>query len=291
MSNLTSVDRAPAPPVPIVHDDGVRAGFGSDAWPISRKWDAATRQQHLPEAVVSPKTAEEVAAVLRWATQEKRPVVPAAARSGVTGACVPAAPGQVVIDVTGLDRIISFDPETGYVTVEAGVMGGVLEAFLNERGFTLGHYPQSLDISTVGGWIGTLSTGTCSAKYGGIERLVRGCDVVLPDGTEISIAPKPRGAAGPWLPALFLGAEGTLGIVTRATLQTRALPESRQFRGFAVPSLGKGLDLVQQAFRLHAEPPPIWARGSATRGRGVATVRNGSNVATRRPAASPIPSR
>lgn len=257
MPGSTDLNRDQSAPVPLAFDDAARAGFGADAWPISRKWDAATRQSHLPDAVARPSTADEVAAVLRWASREKRPVVPVAARSGVTGAGVPAAPGQIAIDLTALDRILSFDPETGHVRVEAGVMGGVLEAYLKERGFTLGHYPQSLDISTVGGWVATLSSGTYSAKYGGIERLLRGLDVVLADGTPVRIEAKPRGASGPWLPGLFLGAEGTMGIVTQATLQTRPIPPHQSFRGFAVPSLGTGLDVVRQAFRQHAEPPLI----------------------------------
>ena len=257
MSSQAFAADATTAPVPLIRDPAALAPFGADWWPISRKWDTDTRQRHLPTAVMRPETVAEVAAVLRWATQEKQAVVPVAGRSGVTGAAVPAAPGQVALDLTALDRILSFDPATGYVTVEAGVMGNVLEDYLNARGFTLGHYPQSLAISTVGGWIGTLSSGTFSAKYGGIERLLRGCDVVLADGTEVGLAPKPRAAAGPWLPALFLGAEGTMGVVTRATLLTRRMPQSRSFRGYAVPSLGEGLDLVQRAFAAHAEPPLI----------------------------------
>ncbi len=244
-------------PFPTLQDDAARAGYGADAWPVSRKWESAERMQHLPAAVIRPTNTAELPAVLRWATQQGQKVVPVAARSGVTGACVPSMPGQVALDLTALDRILHFDPATGHVQVEAGVMGGVLEAYLNERGHTLGHYPQSLAISTVGGWIATLSSGTYSAKYGGIERMLRGLDVVLTDGTEVSVPARPRGATGPWLPALFLGAEGTLGVVTRATLQTRALPQERSYRGYAVPSLGQGLALVQEIFRLHAEPPLI----------------------------------
>jgi alkyldihydroxyacetonephosphate synthase len=174
----------------------------------------------------------------------------------VTGAVVSAA-GAVVLDTRNLDRVVDFDPGNHLITVEAGVMGGWLESWLSERGWTLGHYPQSLHISTVGGWVATNSSGTFSSKYGGIEQLVAGFDVVLPHGERISFKPAPRSAAGPRLMPIFLGSEGSFGVISRVTLRIFRQPPARDFAAYAPASLECGLDIVRRAYESHLAPALI----------------------------------
>jgi alkyldihydroxyacetonephosphate synthase len=119
---------------------------------------------------------------------------------------------------------------------------------------TLGHYPQSLHVSTVGGWISTAAMGTFSGRYGGIEHLLLGLDVVLADGTLVHIPAHPRFAAGPPLAHLFVGAEGTLGIVVGATLRVMPVPASRTVEGWAVPALGPALEALRRLIQGGIQP-------------------------------------
>ncbi len=224
-----------------------------DWWPILAKWGETERATHVPAAVVRPTDSDALARAVTLASREGLAVVPYGAGSGVTGAVVAAA-GAISIDSRGLDRILEFQPENHMVTVEAGVMGGVLEAWLNERGWTLGHYPQSLHISTVGGWVATNSSGTFSSKYGGIEQLVAGLEAVLPNGDRVAFKPVPRSATGPRLMQLFIGSEGSLGMVTRVTLRIFRQPQTRTFAAYAPSSLESGLDIVRRAYEAHLCP-------------------------------------
>jgi alkyldihydroxyacetonephosphate synthase len=133
-------------------------------------------------------------------------------------------------------------------------MGGMLEAWLNERGWTLGHYPQSLHLSTVGGWVATNSSGTFSSKYGGIEELLVGLEVITSAGERVEFKPVPRSATGPRLMQLFVGSEGSLGIVTRVTLRIFRQPQTRRFAAYAPASLEQGLHIVKRAYESHLCP-------------------------------------
>ena len=235
--------------------EDLRAHSG-DQWPRALKWTDAEAAAHLPACIVRPKTAAAVASILRIASQYGVAVAPYGAGSSVTGAAVADA-GAIVIDLQDLARIADFSAEDNLVRVEAGCMGGELEVWLNERGYTLGHYPQSLHISTVGGWTATRSTGTFSAKYGGIETLVAGLEVVLPDGRVLDIKPVPRSASGPGLMGLFLGAEGRFGIVTRVDLRVIPQPEAYLLRSYAFADLNSAMTMVKKAFDQHFPPALI----------------------------------
>jgi alkyldihydroxyacetonephosphate synthase len=134
---------------------------------------------------------------------------------------------DIVVDTTGLSAIGDVDEASGTIRVEAGVLGSTLEAVLATQGLTLGHYPQSLTTSTVGGWLATRATGQASALYGGIERLVCGIECVLPSGEYVTIPPRVR---PPGLDALALmcGSEGSLGVIVAATLIVAPQPSSAQ---------------------------------------------------------------
>src|SRR5204862_3201387 len=120
-----------------------------------------------------------------------------------------------------------------YARVQAGMMGGAYEAALGERGYVGGHYPQSIDLSTVGGWVATRAAGQFSTRYGNIEDLCLGLEAVVPSGAVVRLAPVPRSAVGASLRELFLGSEGTLGIVTEVVLRVHPKPEERALERFA----------------------------------------------------------
>ena len=178
-----------------------------------------------PECVVRPRSTDEVATLLRWADETATPVVPWGGGSSVLASARPS--GAVVVDLTGLDDIGVVDEKSRLVRCGAGVTGPALTRHLADAGFLLGHEPQSLAISTVGGWIATRACGQLSARYGGIERLLAGFTAVLPGGRVVTSKTVPRRAAGPDVAALLIGSEGTLGIVTEAELRVTPIPAER----------------------------------------------------------------
>jgi alkyldihydroxyacetonephosphate synthase len=237
----------------VTSDAAELKSHAGDWWPILAKWTESERAAHVPGAVVRPPDVEALSRAVAVSAQNGLAVVPYGAGSGVTGAVVNKS-GAIVIDTRGLDRIVDFDPANHLVVAEAGVMGGHLEAWLNDRGWTLGHYPQSLHISTIGGWVATNSSGTFSSKYGGIEELLLGLEAVLPNGERVAFKATPRSATGPRLMQLFIGSEGSLGIVTRLTLRIFKQPERRTFAAYAPASLEAGLEIVKRAYESHLHP-------------------------------------
>jgi alkyldihydroxyacetonephosphate synthase len=160
------------------------AAHAHDWWTLAllkeRRGDAVAQ----PVAVVRPASTDEVAAVLRWAQETRTPVVPFGGGSGVSGG-VEAIEGSIAIDTRQLTEVLSLDETALTVTAQAGIGGAVLEEWLAERGYTLGHFPQSIEISTLGGWIAARSAGQKSARYGRLEDMVLGLEVVLPEPTTV----------------------------------------------------------------------------------------------------------
>jgi alkyldihydroxyacetonephosphate synthase len=232
------------------------AAHAEDWWPLLKKDAEDVRVGRRPLAVVRPSIPADVARLLQYAGRHGVKVVPFGAGSGVTGACVPAGPA-ISLDMQGMASIVSFEPENLRVTVESGIKGGALEAWLNAQGWTLGHYPQSLHLSTVGGWVSTTASGTLSSKYGGIENLVLGLEVVLASGETVAFRPVPRAAIGPRLMQLFIGAEGTLGVVTKVTLKAFPLAEERRFIALAPASLESGIATIRSFYTHHLSPALI----------------------------------
>ena len=206
-----------------------------------------------PMAVVFPARTEDVSETLRWAQETRTPVVPRGAGSGVCGGAQAIWRG-VVLDLSRMDRILEIDTESQTATVEAGVRGDRLEEALNAQGLTLGHYPQSLAISTVGGWIGARSAGQASAAFGAIEDLVLGLSAVLPTGQVVRTRAVPRSAAGPDLASLFIGGEGSLGVVTEATLSASRLPGELRWLAFRPPDFGAGVETARAISQSDVRP-------------------------------------
>lgn len=226
-----------------------------DTWPLALKGaiDGVTKSfepflsdgLQAPAAVVWPESVEDVEQIVRAARETGTCLVPWGGGSGIVGGAV-LGRQAVVVDLKRMRRIVEIDSVSLLARVEAGINGQELEDKLNARGFTLGHFPQSMRSATLGGWIAHRAAGTKSTRYGCIEAMVAGLTVVLPSGKRLELRPMPRSAAGPDLRQLFLGGEGTLGIVTEAYLRLHRLPECQEWLGFIFPSFEDGLEAIRR---------------------------------------------
>lgn len=236
----------------IIHDQESLATVSRDWWPRAAKWSAQELRASQPLCIIRPRTTEEVQKAVRAVAALNAALVPYGAGSGVCGAV--CSGGHVVLDMRAMAALKEFSEEDGLVTVQAGMPAAQLEQWLVERGYTTGHYPQSLPLATVGGLVATRSSGTFSAKYGNIEDLVVGLEVVLADGTLVGMPARARAATGPDLKQLFVGSEGSLGVITQVTLRVFPGAEKRLFAGYAFPGIEHGLAAVKEAFARHTVP-------------------------------------
>ncbi len=218
---------------------------------------AKSRQQgqvaHRPEAVVLPVSQGEVSQVLAWAHRARIPVTARGLGSSVVGGPLPTR-GGIVLDLSRMNKVLHVDAHNGLVTVEAGKNGGELEAELAVQGLTLGHSPQSLHRSTVGGWVATRATGQFSSKFGGIEDLATGCTAVMADGTIARLGPWPRMAVGPDLRHLVIGSEGCLCVVTEVTVKCFPAPQAQLLESVIFPSLSSGLEAMRHIMQARLRP-------------------------------------
>ena len=225
-----------------------------DWWPLAMIWALDGQVAARAAAVARPASADEVAAVLRLCNEARVPVTAAAGRSGVCGASVPLH-GGVVLDLCGLAGIVDVDAQSLVLDALPGTFGTWLEETLRaEYGATLGHWPQSIDLSTVGGWLACRSAGQYSTRYGKIEDMVVGLDVALADGRVVHTGGAPRAAVGPDLTQLFVGSEGTLGVITGARLRLHQMPATERRAAFAFPSFAEGIDACRAVLHRGATP-------------------------------------
>ena len=239
---------------PVTTDVAARAEASRDWWPQAMIWALEGQVAGLAAVVASPTTAEQVAAVLAVCDAARIPVTATAGRSGVCGASVPVH-GGVVLDLCGLSGITDVDTTSLVLDVAPGTFGDHLEHALRaEHDLTLGHWPQSVALSTVGGWLACRSAGQLSTRYGKIEDMVLGLDVVLADGRTIATGGAPRAAVGPDLTQLFVGSEGTLGIITGARLRLHPAPRHERRAAYGFASFEEGLDAMRRILQRGATP-------------------------------------
>ena len=237
-----------------VADPRTLAEAGRDWWPFAMAWALEGSVPALPAAVARPTGTAEVAAVTRLCNEAHVPLTAAGGRSGVSGASIPVH-GGVVLDTTAMSGITAVDAVSGTIDVLPGTFGDLLEEELRaSHGLTLGHWPQSIALSTVGGWLACRSAGQLSTRYGKIEDMVVGLEVVLADGTVVETGGAPRAAVGPDLNQLFVGSEGTLGIITSARLRCHPAPDATRQAAYAFPSFPDGIDALRSVIRRGATP-------------------------------------
>ncbi len=250
------LDRIASSGAAILTDDDARAEAGRDWWPLAIGWAAEGAVPQRPAAVVRPASPAQVAQVLALCNEAVVPVTAAAGRSGVCGGSIPVH-GGVALDMTALEGLVAVDETSLTADVRAGTFGPDLEAALGKvgEGYTLGHWPQSMDLSTVGGWLACRGAGQYSTRYGKIEDMVVGLEVVLADGRIVHTEGKaPRAATGPNLTQLFVGSEGTLGIITEARLRLHPVPSAQERRAFGFASFTDGLEACRRILRRGATP-------------------------------------
>jgi alkyldihydroxyacetonephosphate synthase len=219
--------------------------YSHDIMPPAFKWVRRNDVPYMPHMILYPGSTEDVQEIVKICSYYGFPVIPAGGTSGTIAGMVPVS-GGVIVDMKRMNRLIEFNETSLLMTVEAGMLGGDYEDQCNMRGFIGGHYPQSLRCSTVGGWIAPRGVGTFSTKYGKIEDIVRSLKVVLADGSVIETTPVPRASCGPDLDQLFIGSEGTLGIITEATLRVWPKPEKSEWVGYGMPDFESGVQACRE---------------------------------------------
>ena len=235
-------------------DPGELAEVSRDWWPLTMTWALDDQVGALADVLVRPTSVDEVAAVLRVCDEARIPVTPAAGRSGVSGGSIPLH-GGAVLDLTALAGIVDVDDVSLVADVRAGTFGDLLEDELRaEHRATLGHWPQSMGLSTVGGWLACRSAGQLSTRYGKIEDMVVGLDVVLADGRVIRTGGAPRAAVGPDLTQMFVGSEGTLGVITGARLRLHPAPAVERSAAHGFASFPEGLAACRRILHRGATP-------------------------------------
>ncbi len=233
-----------------------RVAASRDYWPPATLWMLEGRLVALPAAVVWPRTVDEVAAVLRTCAALGVPVTPFGEGSGAVGGAVPVR-GGVVLDTKRMNAVRRVDRSNLLVEVEAGCNGERLERRLGAERLTLGHVPQSLRCSTVGGWISCRAAGQASTRYGKIEDIVVALEGVLPTGEPFRSPLAPRTATGPRIDHLLVGAEGTLGVITAAHLRVWPLPETRYLQSWVFDNEERGLEAVRRTLQAGGRPAVV----------------------------------
>lgn len=245
---VTAVPPSRLPSHPLIHTDAelrLRHARGQSLPDMVAM--RSGRASTFPDGVALPTTDEEVTALIRLAQETGARLIPYGGGTSVVGHINPL-PGKTPVLTVSLQRLNQFrhfDETSHLATFGAGIQGPDLEAQLRARGFTLGHFPQSFELSTLGGWVATRSSGQQSLGYGRIEALFAGGTLLSPVGTLV-LPPFPASAAGPDLRQWVLGSEGRLGIITAATVRVTPLPEREEFHTVFFPEFGQGLAAVRQ---------------------------------------------
>lgn len=214
----------------------------------------ATRIEVLPDLLLRPKTPEDVASILKLANSEKIPVIPRGAGSGLAGASVPVK-GGIVLSMQFMDRILEINKDDFYVIVEPGVITRDIQKAVEAEGLFYPPDPSSVNFCTIGGNISTGAGGARGIKYGTTRDYVMGLEVVLASGEIISTGIRTtRSVAGYDITRLIAGSEGTLGVITKATLRLVPMPEKIVTASVVFPSLFSATSAIDYILRSSIKP-------------------------------------
>ncbi|MFC7675682.1 FAD-binding oxidoreductase [Mycolicibacterium sp. GCM10028919] len=257
----------------VVDDLGrlLRAG-GKSTLDLLRRRDSGI--QDAPDAVILPADDDEVAAVLAACAVRRIAVVPFGGGTSVVGGLDPLRGefGAVVsLDLRRLDALHDLDETSGEAELGAGVTGPAAERLLGARGFSLGHYPQSFQFATIGGFAATRSSGQDSAGYGRFDDMVRGLRIVTPAGV-LDLGRAPASAAGPDLRQLIVGSEGTFGVITRVRVRVHPAPETTRYEAWSFPDFATGAAALRAVVQTGTGPTVIRLSDEAETGVNLATT-------------------
>lgn len=225
-----------------------------DYWAASHLREWRGEPMAAPGCVVRPTGTEQVSELLRYATSAGVAVMPFGLGSGVCGGVLPTE-DVVLLDLSSMDRTREIDEHDLLATFDAGKNGMEAEQEVAAHGLTIGHWPQSIAVSSIGGWVSTRASGQFSTAYGNIEDLVYSIEAVLPDGSVVDLGKAPRAAAGPDLRHVVMGAEGTMGVVTAVTFSLRRQPEMRRCSAFLGPDVPTGIEAQRRIIGADWRPP------------------------------------
>jgi alkyldihydroxyacetonephosphate synthase len=209
-----------------------------------------------PDVVVYPADEAEVHAIVDAAVAADAVIIPFGGGSNIAGSLEPRKEEKRVVislDLGRLDQLVEIDEESGLARIQAGAQGPDLERQLNERGWTIGHFPDSFTHSTLGGWVATRSSGMQSDKYGDIAEIARGLRMVRPGGVLV-LRPLPSTSSGPSVREMILGSEGRLGVITEVTVQVHRVPEKRDVYAYFFPNWESGIRAMQAIAESDATP-------------------------------------
>ncbi len=233
-------------------DDATLLERRHDSWVLSQLADVQGRPGVTPACVVQPASVGDVVAVVNACREGGVALIPFGLGSGVCGGVV-AHPESVLLDMGTMNQVRGVDETNLTASFDAGMNGAEAEREVERYGLTIGHWPQSIDVSSVGGWVATRASGQFSTGHGSIEDLVYSIEAVLPNGQVIQTGKAPRASAGPDLRHLFLGSEGTLGVITGVTFALRRIPEQSAHTVFYAETMEAGLEaqrvVIQSGWR------------------------------------------
>jgi len=243
MEPILSVLREQFDPEHVLVDMDFLTMFSRDALRPHRGFADMTRLEQRPIAVVQPTSTDEVDRLVSLARQYRTALVPYGGGSGLMGGALSVRPG-IVVDMKRMDRTLAIDRQDMTVRVQSGLRLRPLGEQLAAQGLLLGHDPWSISIATVGGAINTHGLGYLGGRYGSIGSQVLGLEVVLGAGEVLRTPALRKRSTGPDFTHIFIGAEGTLGIVTEATLQVFPQPQQRSLLGFSFPDFAAGFQVL-----------------------------------------------
>jgi alkyldihydroxyacetonephosphate synthase len=245
---------------------------GKSTLDLLRRKDSGA--QDAPDAVLLPGTDDEVAAILRYCSQHGIGVVPFGGGTSVVGGLDPirgAFDAVVSLDLRRFDQLHAFDAVSGEAEFGAGVTGPHAEQLLAAHGFSLGHFPQSFEFASLGGFAATRSSGQDSAGYGRFDDMIRGLHAVTPAGV-LDLGRAPASAAGPDLRQLLIGSEGVFGVITRVRVRVHPSPDVTRYEAWSFPDFATGAAALRAVAQTGTGPTVIRLSDEAETGVNLATT-------------------
>jgi len=240
----------------VVTRDADRFGHSVDYYWVPEMWHDRGMETPKPDFILYPGSAEDVSRILKLANHYHIPVTPWGGGSGSQGGALPIY-GGIILDMKRMNKFLGIDKEACTVTCQTGLIAKHLEWRCNKEGYSTMHLPASISCATIGGFLAHRGTGVLSTKYGKIEDMVMSLQVVTPTGDIINTLPVPRHASGPDLTMLFLGSEGTLGVITQVTLKVHPVPEAREFRAYIFKDFHTAMSAGAELMRSRLQPCAI----------------------------------